>query len=80
MVRLLSNGDNPGASAPARQSATPTKVLVLRDGQVYFEGQAIDLVAFIRRLFERVSSIRSMSTVSGSKATEEAKRWRNASN
>jgi phospholipid/cholesterol/gamma-HCH transport system ATP-binding protein len=44
VVRQLSNGNNPGGPATARQSATPTKVLVLRDGEVYFEGHAIDLL------------------------------------
>jgi len=44
VVRQFSNGDHPVGLAPARNSATPTKVLVLRDGEIYFEGPATDLL------------------------------------
>jgi phospholipid/cholesterol/gamma-HCH transport system ATP-binding protein len=44
VVRQVSNGNKPADPAPARNSAGPTKVLVLREGQAYFEGQALDLL------------------------------------
>ena len=46
VVRQIGNGTSaPGPDArSAQQPASPTKVLVLREGEVYFEGYAIDLL------------------------------------
>lgn len=44
VVRLVGNGKNPPGDEPKRQVVAPTKVLVLREGQVFFEGLAIDML------------------------------------
>ena len=49
VVRQLSNGNNSASDHPAglaspAHPATPTKVLVLREAQVYFEGPALQLL------------------------------------
>jgi phospholipid/cholesterol/gamma-HCH transport system ATP-binding protein len=49
VVRQLSNGNNSAGNNPAGPAspahpATPTKVLVLREAQVYFEGPALQLL------------------------------------
>jgi phospholipid/cholesterol/gamma-HCH transport system ATP-binding protein len=44
VVRLDGNGSNPPGVRLERTDAPPTKALVLREGQVYFEGDAIDLL------------------------------------
>ena len=44
VVRLDGNGSNPPSVRLERTDAPPTKALVLREGQVYFEGDAIELL------------------------------------
>jgi phospholipid/cholesterol/gamma-HCH transport system ATP-binding protein len=44
VVRLDANGANPASAEPKREGGPPTKVLVLREGQAYFEGDAIDML------------------------------------
>jgi phospholipid/cholesterol/gamma-HCH transport system ATP-binding protein len=43
LVRVQENGDPPANSARPEQS-TPTNVLILRDGQVYFDGEVMSLL------------------------------------
>jgi phospholipid/cholesterol/gamma-HCH transport system ATP-binding protein len=44
VVRLEGNGAKSPSAEPKREGGPPTKVLVLRDGEVYFEGDAIDML------------------------------------
>jgi phospholipid/cholesterol/gamma-HCH transport system ATP-binding protein len=44
VVRLEGNGVSEPRAEPKAEGIPPTKVLVLRDGQVYFEGDTMDLL------------------------------------
>jgi phospholipid/cholesterol/gamma-HCH transport system ATP-binding protein len=44
VVRLGGNSAKPSNVAKEREDAPPTKVLVLREGQVYFDGEAIEML------------------------------------
>jgi phospholipid/cholesterol/gamma-HCH transport system ATP-binding protein len=44
VVRLPGNGRQPGEMQSRQENAPPTNVLVLRDGQIYFQGSAEELL------------------------------------